>query len=286
MRLVIPIKKITQEVKKISSQNFSTRIDTQKPKDELNELAITLNQLLDRLQGSFEMQGRFISNASHELSTPLTSISSQLEITLQNERDNEEYKTVLYSVYDDVRNLTQLTRSLLEIAKASGTAMGLELSLVRIDELLMNLSSEIKRIDPQYIMELHFDNFPEEDNLLLIYGNNDLLYSAIKNIVVNACKYSENHTAHVELSFTTKQLVVIVEDEGIGIKKEEQDLIFQPFYRGTNGVYKQGAGLGLSLAYRIIKLHKGNIEVENKPIKGSIFKISFPIAQYYDGKMG
>ena len=283
MRLVVPIKKITQEVKTISSKNFSTRIDTQKPKDELNELCVTLNELLNRLQDSFEMQGRFISNASHELSTPLTSISSQLEITLQNERSNDEYKTVLYSVYDDVRNLTQLTRSLLEIAKASGTAMGLELSLVRMDELLMHLSSEIKRIDPHYIMELQFDNFPEEDNLLLIYGNNDLLYSAIKNIVVNACKYSENHTAYVQLNFTAKQLMVIVEDEGIGIKNDEQDLIFQPFFRGTNANYKQGGfGLGLSLAYRIIKLHKGNIELENKPIKGSIFRISFLIAQYYN----
>ena len=280
LRLVVPIKKITQEIKTISSRNFSTRIDTQKPKDELNELTCTLNELLDRLQDSFEMQGRFISNSSHELSTPLTSISSQLEITLQNERSNDEYKTVLYSVYDDVRNLTQLTRSLLEIAKASGTAMGLELSLVRMDELLMNLSSEIKKIDPQYIMELQFDNFPEEDNLLLIYGNNDLLYSAVKNIVVNGCKYSENHTARVQLNFTAKQLIVVVEDDGIGIKSEEQELIFQPFYRGNNSSYKQGFGLGLSLAYRIIKLHKGNIELENKPTKGSIFKLGFPIAQY------
>jgi signal transduction histidine kinase len=280
MRLVVPIKKITQEVKTISSKNFSTRIDTQKPKDELNELAVTLNELLNRLQDSFEIQGRFISNASHELSTPLTSILSQLEITLQNERGNDEYKTVLYSVYDDVRNLTQLTRSLLEIAKASGTAMGLELSLVRMDELLMNLSAEIKKIDPQYIMELQFDNFPEEDNLLLIYGNNDLLYSAIKNIVVNACKYSQNHTAYVQLNFTAKQLIVIVEDDGIGIRNEEKDLIFQPFYRSTNVSYKQGGfGLGLSLAHRIIKLHKGNIELESKPIKGSIFRVSFPIAQ-------
>ena len=73
--------------------------------------------------------------------------------------------------------------------------------------------------------------------------------------------------------------MVIVEDAGIGIKIEEQDLIFQPFYRGSNSTYKQGAGLGLSLAYRIIKLHKGNIELESKKEKGSIFKISFPTAQ-------
>ena len=278
-RLVIPIKKITKEVKTISSKNFSTRIDINKPKDELNELSFTLNELLDRLQDSYEMQGRFISNASHELSTPLTSILSQLEITLQNDRNKEEYKAVLYSVYDDVRNLTQLTRSLLEIAKASGTATGLELSLLRMDELLMNLSSELKKIDPQYVMELQFDNFPEEEELLLIYGNNDLLYSALKNIVVNACKYSENHLANVKLTFSSKQLMVIVEDAGIGIKIEEQDLIFQPFYRGSNSTYKQGAGLGLSLAYRIIKLHKGNIELESKKEKGSIFKISFPTAQ-------
>jgi len=281
LRLVQPIKKIASEVKEISSLNLSRRIEVTKTKDELNELSITLNGLLDRLQESFEIQRRFIANASHELSTPLTAVLSQLEITLQKERDVQEYRDILHSVYCDVKNLTQLTRSLLEIAKASGTSGGIELLLIRMDELLMRLPSELKKTEPDYILELNFENFPDEEDKLLVFGNADLLYSAVKNIVVNACKYSQNHTANVVLQFLGNELQIIIEDQGPGIKEEEMPFIFQPFYRGRQGLFQQGSGLGLSLAHRIIELHKGLIRVDNKISGGAVFIITLPIARVY-----
>lgn len=281
LRLVHPIKKIASEVKEISSLNLSRRIEVKKTKDELNELSITLNGLLDRLQESFEIQRRFIANASHELSTPLTAVLSQLEITLQKERDVQEYRDILHSVYGDVKNLTQLTRSLLEIAKASGTSGGIELLLIRMDELLMRLPSELKKTEPDYILELNFENFPDEEDKLLVFGNADLLYSAVKNIVVNACKYSQNHTANVVLQFLGNELQIIIEDQGPGIKEAEMPFIFQPFYRGSQSLFQQGSGLGLSLAHRIIKLHKGMIRVDNKISGGSVFIITLPIARVY-----
>jgi len=280
-RLVVPIQKITSEVKEISSQNLSRRIDIREPKDELYQLSSTFNELLNRLQESFEIQRRFIANASHELSTPLTSVSSQLEITLQNERSADEYRSVIYSVYDDVKSLTQLTRSLLEIAKASGTSDGIELSLVRIDELLMRLPAELRKADSKYLIELHFETFPDNEDKLLVFGNTDLLYSAIKNIVVNACKYSENHTANVSLFFSDNELQIVVSDEGPGIKEDEITLVFQPFYRGEEVTVKQGFGLGLPLASRIIKLHKGTITVNTVKGKGSAFTITIPIARSF-----
>jgi signal transduction histidine kinase len=281
IRLVLPIKKIANEVKEISSQNLSRRIEVTPTKDELNELSATLNGLLDRLQESFEIQRRFIANASHELSTPLTSVLSQLEITLQKDRGEREYRDIIHSVYEDVKNLTQLTRSLLEIAKASGTSGGIDLLLVRIDELLMRFPSEVKKMDPGYIIELNFDNFPEDEDELLVFGNAGLLYSAVKNIVVNACKYSENHTANLTLRFAENELLITVEDNGPGIKQEEMLFIFQPFYRGTGISHQQGFGLGLSLAYRIIKLHKGSIVAENKTTGGAFFCITLPVARSF-----
>ena len=279
-RLVKPIKKISGEVHEISSQNLSRRIALGRAKDELHELSSTFNDLLTRLQDSFETQRRFIANASHELSTPLTSISSQLEITLQNERSMEEYKDVLYSVYEDVRNLTELTRSLLEIAKASGTTEGIELSLIRMDELLMRMPAELRKIDAKYTAELHFDMFPEDEKNLLVFGNADLLFSAIKNILVNACKYSEDHLAVVNLYFTANNINIKVSDSGPGIKEEEMHLVFQPFYRSTDAKARQGFGLGLSLALRIIKLHKGEIDIQSNK-NGSVFIISLPVANEF-----
>lgn len=280
-RIVAPIKKISREVKEISSQNLSRRIILQPAKDELYELSSTFNELLQRLEKSFEIQRHFIANASHELFTPLTSISSQLEITLQNEREAEEYKTVINSVYMDVKDLTRLTRSLLEIAKASGTTNGMELILVRMDELLMKLPAELRDMNKSYQVVLLFDNFPEDDDLLLVFGNPELLYSAIKNVAVNACKYGSDHTATISLEFPSNKLQIGIKDNGPGILEEEKNLIFQPFYRSKQNQDLPGFGLGLSLAYRIIKLHKGSMEITNNPDKGAAFKIELPIAREF-----
>jgi nitrate/nitrite-specific signal transduction histidine kinase len=140
VRVVRAITKLKLKIDRISSEHFSQRLDTGSGKDELQKLAITVNDLLDRLQLSFDTQRRFIENASHELSTPLTAIYSQLEIALQKERSPEEYRKALISLKTDVKRLNLLLRSLLEIAKASGSEGGIELSTVRIDELL-NLHS-------------------------------------------------------------------------------------------------------------------------------------------------
>jgi len=280
-RLVRPIKKITTEVNEISSQNLSRRIMLTHTKDELYELSDTFNQLLTRLQESFEIQRRFIANASHELSTPLTSISSQLEITLQNQRSATEYQQIIQSVYDDVKNLNRLTRSLLELAKASGTSDGMELKLVRIDELLMKLPVDLHKTNEAYKVELHFDSFPENEDSLLVFGNSDLLESAVKNVVLNACKYSPNHKANVSLNFSTDLLNIIISDTGPGILKEHQAFIFQPFFRSEKDNSSEGFGLGLSLAYRIMKLHKGDIRFEEADPHGSIFIITLPIARNF-----
>lgn len=277
-RLLLPVKKITEDVAEISAQNLTRRLETGTTRDEWNQLSSTLNELLNRLQESFELQRRFISNASHELSTPLTSISSQLEVTLQREREAEEYKKVMLSVYQDVRHMGKLTQTLLEFAKASGNPGGLEINLVRIDEILLRLPAEIARMDPFYSVQMHFDDMPEEEEGLLVFGNETLLLSAIKNIVVNACKYSSDHKASVHLQLNNSYIIIIVQDRGKGIPKHELNNIFQPFYRIENQS-TGGFGLGLSLAERIIKIHKGSIEVNSEAGKGTTFVIRIPAAQ-------
>jgi signal transduction histidine kinase len=277
-RLLLPIKKITEDVEEISAQNLARRIQTGIAKDEWYQLSYTLNNLLNRLQESFELQRRFISNASHELSTPLTSISSQLEVTLQRPRDAEEYRKVMQSIYQDVQHMSKLTQTLLEFAKASGNAGGLEISLIRIDEIILTLPSEAIKIDPAYSIFLEFENLPEEEEKLLVFGNEALLLTAIKNIAINACKYSNDHQAVVTLKVEEDYLSIIVSDKGKGMPQEELSNIFQPFYRVEEDRHAGGFGLGLSLAERIIKLHKGSIEVLSVVDLGTSFIIRLPAA--------
>lgn len=275
--LLGPIKKISEDAAEISAQNLARRIKTGTSKDEWYQLADTLNQLLDRLQESFELQRRFISNASHELSTPLTAISSQLQVSLQRDRDAASYKQVIQSIYQDVQHMSKLTQTLLEFAKASGNKGGLEISLVRIDEILLRLPAEIAKLNQRYTVKLHFENLPEEQDRLLVYGNEALLLTAIKNIVVNACKYSDDHTALVGLQLKPKdELLVSIDDKGNGIPADKLSTIFQPFYRIQENSNTEGFGLGLSLADRIIKLHKGRIHVDSRQGEGTTFQIFLP----------
>lgn len=281
--LLLPIKEISQDVAEISAQNLTRRIETGKTKDEWYRLSVTLNDLLNRLQESFDMQRRFISNASHELSTPLTAILSQLEVSLQRQRDADEYKKVLQSIYQDVQQLAKLTQTLLEFAKASGNSGGLEINLVRIDEIILNLPAEVSKINASYTVKIEFDNLPEEEESLLVFGNEALLFTAINNIVLNACKYSEDHEAGIRLKVASNAISIYIKDKGKGIESTEIEKIFQPFYRVEENRGEGGFGLGLSLASRIIKIHKGTIEVSSEPGKGTVFYIQLPAAKSLEG---
>lgn len=278
LSLIRAISEFTHKIKHISSEKFSLRLDTGKGKDELQKLAITINDLLDRLQASFNLQRRFIDNASHELSTPLASIASQMDVALQRDRSSDEYKKALLSINDDVKRLSMLVRSLLEIAKVSGSMGGTELTSVRIDELLMRIPADLRKVSPMYDVNIEFDKLPEDESALIIYGNEHLLYSAIKNIVHNACKFSEDKRAELRMSFTTGNILITITDNGPGIDDKDMQHIFQPFYRSNrHQSYVSGAGLGLSLAQRIIGLHKGNITVESKIGHGTTFTIILPL---------
>lgn len=276
--LLLPIKKIADNVNEISAHNFTARIPTGTARDEWHYLSETINSLLDRLQESFELQGRFIANASHELSTPLTAISSQLEVSLQRNRTEEEYRQVMESIYQDATHMRKLTQVLLEFAKASGSPSGLDISGVRVDEILLRLPADLAKMNPYYLVTLQFDALPTDEEQLLVLGNEELLFTAIKNIVANACKYSRNHRADVRLAATGNTLVITVQDTGIGIPATEIERIFQPFYRVDESRHTAGFGLGLSLANRFVKLHKGYIEVSSQPGKGTLFTIYLPVA--------
>ena len=278
-RLLRPVKKIAKEVEEISAYNLTRRIQTGEVEDDWYQLSKTLNDLLDRLQNSFELQRRFISNASHELSTPLTAILSQLEIALQRQRSNEDYQQILSSVIQDVKNMSKLTHTLLEFAKASGNRGGLDISLVRIDEILMELPSRLKKQDKTFDVLLEFGELPESEEDLLVFGNPELLKTAIHNLVSNACKYSADHTATVNLTLGNTFFLIKIKDRASVIPVDERNNIFQPFYRIEGNPDTKGFGLGLSLAHRIIRLHKGDIMVDDNHGEGNVFSITLPFAR-------
>lgn len=270
--LIKPITRIMAEVNLISSNNLSQRIEKGQANDELYKLSQTFNNLLDRLQESFIIQRRFISNASHELSTPLTAVSSQLEVTLQKDRDAAEYKEVLLSIQEDVRGLQQLTKTLLDIAK-TGSEGSIDLSDVRIDEILLKVAADVQKLHALYRINVHFETLPDDESLLTVFGNTNLLYIAFKNIVENGCKYSDDHTTFVKTAFDKKRICITVASKGDIIAESDIENIFQPFFRTSGVLQKHGFGLGLTLTKRILSLHKGKIDVASDPVNGTFFTI-------------
>ncbi len=274
-RLIRPISIITREVNLISSNNLSLRIKINEAGDELTRLAQTFNGLLDRLEEAFTIQRRFISNASHELSTPLTSVSSQLEVALQKDRSSAEYKEVMASMYEDIRELQQLTRSLLDIAK-TGSKGGIDLAEVRLDEILFKVLSDVQRQNEGFRTVLELKVFPEDEKLLTVFGNGNLLYIALKNIIENGCKYSDDLKSTISAQFDDLAITVKVKNQGDVIDESDMKSIFQPFFRTQSAQVKPGSGLGLTLSKRIWALHNGALNVESNPETGTVFTLTIP----------
>jgi signal transduction histidine kinase len=271
-----PVRQITSRVKDIRAHNLHLRLDTPTSKDEMTELALTFNNMLDRLETAFETQNNFVSNASHELGTPLTAIIGEAELALNKQRKEEQYRQSLSVILKEAERLEQITRSLLNLAQTGFDGKKQHLDKIRTDELIFTVKETIDRINPDNQVAIDYTMLPEEEDRLIILGNAQLLQLALSNIVQNACKYSDNRPASIALAATDKNNVIIIKDNGIGIPAQDMPFIYDPFYRASNtGGYK-GYGIGLPLARNIVRLHGGNIIVNSQENKGTEIRITLP----------
>lgn len=268
-RALAPISQVVEQVDKISVSNLNLRVNEGNGQDEIARLANTFNKMLERLETAFKMQKNFVANASHELRTPLTAITGQLEVALMSKRNTEDYERAIASVLEDIKRLNDLSNRLLSLAQASSEGLENSFSKIRIDELLWQIKDELQKINPDYKVEIIFDEFPEDENKLTIKGNEHLLKIAIINIMENACKFSDDHRVVLNISFTNEKIILKFSDKGIGIEQDEIAHIFEPFYRGKNAVNTKGYGIGLSLTDRIAKLHGASIEVNSQINQGT-----------------
>jgi signal transduction histidine kinase len=272
--MLYPVARIIREVESITASSMTKRLNEGKKSDEVEQLAVTFNQMLDRLQDAFEMQRRFVSNASHELRTPLTAVMGVIDVTLMKEREQQEYVSILRSVQDEMKKLTALTNGLLKLAQVSSGQGELTPRMVRIDELLWSLKEDLGRFQPECNMIIDFLDFPENEEKMIVRGNESLLRTAFLNLTDNACKYSADRKVSIKASFENGIVVRFI-DKGRGIPKKDLRNVLQPFYRADNSADTQGHGLGLSLADRIIRLHNGSLMIESEEGVGTEIIVSF-----------
>ncbi|MGC4021365.1 MAG: HAMP domain-containing sensor histidine kinase [Cyclobacteriaceae bacterium] len=276
-----PIVGVIKEVQEISPVELSQRLTESKNPDEIGELIAMFNKLLTRIEDAFKLQKAFVSNVSHELKNPLTKITSQLEVTLLNERQNEEYKETIQSVLEDVKDLNDLSASLLELAYLSQENQSFEMTNARIDEILWEIREDLTASKESYRVQIHIDKMPEHEEDLHVIVHPQLIKTALKNIIENACKFSLDNTAFISLSSIDNEVSIKVIDKGPGIEETEVKKIFQPFYRTDNTSKIKGYGIGLPLSQRIVAIHKGTILVNSSIGIGTEITVKLKVASKF-----
>ena len=271
-----PITQIINKVNSIRVTNLNSRLEAGNNKDEIRELADTFNSMLDRLETSFDIQSKFIHNASHELRNPLAAIMGQTEIAQNKDRSTEEYKAILKTIEMEASRLNSLVTSLLKLAQTDYDNKGLLIESIRIDELLLEIKENIDYAHPENKVQIDFSDLPSNPDLLVIQGSQSLLTVAINNVVENAVKFSINREVILKLITDDDWVRIVVTDRGIGIPPEDLQNIFEPFYRGANARDMEGFGFGLPLAHKILKLHSGDIRISSEVDKGTIVKMLLP----------
>ena len=269
---LLPILKITDNLKIIRSSNLNERLNINTSKtDEIDILKITINQFLERLEQSFLSQKSFITHASHELRTPITTILGEAEIALMKDRNNESYKNTLQNIVKEAEGLSLIVNGLMDMIQTN--LDNIEFNDLKIDELLWEISDEL--LNQNGPLDIKYDLTADHPKYVL-QGNRQLLFIAISNIIKNALKFSNNKKIVCKIVHTSKGLNIHVIDYGIGIDQNEIEKIFDPFFRASNSFDYPGSGIGLALSQNIIKLHNGTIEVHSALNVGSEFHIFLP----------
>lgn len=277
MRQVLrPVHQLRDSVEDISSRNLHLRLDVKDNKNEIGQLALTFNKMLDRLETSFESQNNFVSNASHELGTPLTAIIGEAELALSRERCVKDYQQSLATILRQAERLDHITKSLLSLAQTGFEGKKIVWEQLRMDELLLHAKATIDLLNPDNKVFIDYSVMPDNEEKLLLKGNAKLLQLALTNIITNACKYSNNQEVQVSLAATDNNIIVFVKDKGIGIPEKDMPYIFDPFFRAGNVGQFKGYGIGLPLARNIINIHNGDIIVHSKENKGTTIQLKFP----------
>ncbi len=270
-----PVRDITDTAEKISLSDLNLRIDVPESDDEIKDLAITFNDMIARLESSFENQKQFISDASHELRTPISVIQGYANLMCRWGKDDPEVlDESINSIKSETEYMAKLVNQMLYLARGEKKKDEIVKTVFNLNSLLEEVIKDAEvsnRIKINYSHEGSF-NICADENLI-----KQLIYIFIENAV----KYSKPDSKSIEIRLYGRDesnAVIEIKDFGIGISEEDIPHIFERFYRGDKSRNKQipGTGLGLSIAKYICDVHNGKIETESVLGEGTVFKIILP----------
>jgi Signal transduction histidine kinase len=274
-KILFPIDRITKAAQSISINNLDRRIEVHQTNDELSRLAGTFNEMIDRLQQSFEKQNQFVSDASHELRTPISVIQGYAGLI---DRWGKEDRKVLQESIEAIKNeaagMTELIEKLLFLARGDSGNQRLQKTEFSLNELIAEVDKESRLIS-----QLHYHHYHVDEDIML-YADGKMLKQVLRALVDNSMKFTPPDGIITVRAKKDKNTVdIVVEDTGIGIPEEEVKNIFNRFYRVDKARSKEsgGSGLGLSIVKWIVETHGGTIQADSTVGKGTIITIKLPL---------
>ncbi|MFR1825081.1 MAG: sensor histidine kinase [Clostridium saudiense] len=271
---LIPIVELNKNIKKINEDNLNSNLSIKGANDEIKELTISFNKMIAKLENAFASQKRFNSSVAHELKTPLAVIKTNIDVLKSsNCKSLEEYDKTLAVVEKSILKMNLIIETLLDIIRQENAPLN---EIVSIDEILEDIVDDLSIIANKKNIKLKLNSYNIKNK---IKGNEIMLYRAFYNVIENSIKYNKiNGSIDILCYQDLNTIEVKVIDTGSGIKEEDYDEIFKPFYRceGINSYSKNGIGLGLSLTQSVIKLHGGEINVKSKINEGTEFTFILP----------
>ncbi len=258
----------------ISKGNFSQRVPIKNRRDEIGQLAMSFNQMIEKLEATFASQQRFVANAAHELMTPLTGLRGSLEVLLRGAQDDPAAMARLSKgMYKEVNRLIRLCEQLLGLSRLENTANVQKQSII--------LARFFDDFEPQaQVLARGITIIIQQGPYVKISADPDLLQQILLDLMSNALRYSSTETPVViGWKLLPDQVEIWVSDQGQGMDAETLLHIFEPFYQGTTTVVSgdKGLGLGLSLAKSMVEAHEGTIRVESEPGKGTTVSFTLPL---------
>lgn len=264
-RMLKPIDYITRTAENISINNLKERIEVSGPDDELKRLGNTFNNMIDRLQESFNRQVQFVSDASHELRTPIAVIQGYANLLDRWGKDDKEaLEKSIYAIKLEATNMANLVEKLLFIAKGSSDTQLIEKKQFYLNELIDDVVKESKLIAPNHIIS------SDKNDTIDIVADYKMLKQMLRIFIENSIKFSpEQSVIDISSEVEENKVKITVSDTGIGIPKNEIEKIFDRFYivDKSRSKEKGGTGLGLSIAKWIVDMHCGIIEVKSEEDK-------------------
>lgn len=273
-RTLRPIEAISRTARNISINDLSQRIDTSGPDDELKELARTINSMVDRLERSVEKQRQFISDASHELRTPISVIQGYARMLERwGKKDPAILDESIEAISTEAENMRRLFEQLLSLAQIDNAQTLPEYELFSLRPLIEDTVRDFQLISPGHRIEI--TTIPDKD----LYADRASLQQLLRILMDNCIKYTpEEGLITVKAEQDNASTIIEVSDTGIGIAAEDLPRIFDRFYRSEKSRSKEmgGTGLGLSIARRIAEAHGGTITVSSEQGKGTLVKVAIP----------